>query len=136
MKGTRKWDIMAEKNHVVHRNNRRLVNSLYTTSALIESEPYVDSTIQHFMDKLRDRTNERLDLGVWVQLFAFGMKQAKDVTMEERLTNLHRRDRRGHFLSKIWLAGYWRRTRVTENNQTCSSIDGLGWKRSVAFQAS
>jgi len=76
IKGARKWDLFGEMESIVHRNNRRLVNHAYAMSSLIDLEPYVDSAIQHFMSILRTRQGERLDFGVWLQLFAFGMSEA------------------------------------------------------------
>lgn len=35
----------------------------------------MDSVIQNFMSILHTKQGERLDLGVWLQLFAFGMSQ-------------------------------------------------------------
>lgn len=72
IKGARKWDLFAEGDSIVHRNNRRSVNNVYATSSMIDLEPYVDSAIQHFINILNAKQGGPLDLGLFLQLFAFG----------------------------------------------------------------
>lgn len=57
----------------MHRVQRRIVNNVYSIAALKELEPYVDSAIGHFMGIMRQKQGRSLDLGVWVQLLAFGI---------------------------------------------------------------
>lgn len=71
--GERKFDLFAERDITTHRNHRRLVNNAYATTSLMELEPYMDSAIAHFIKILRRRHTKRLDLGLWLQLFAFGI---------------------------------------------------------------
>lgn len=71
--GQRKFDLFAERDIVTHRNHRRLVNNAYATSSLKELEPYMDSAIAHFMNALHRLQGECVDLGLWLQLFAFGI---------------------------------------------------------------
>ena len=40
--------------------------------SLKDSETYVDSAIQFFMSKLEENQGQRIDMGLWVHLFAFG----------------------------------------------------------------
>jgi hypothetical protein len=48
------------------------VNNAYATSSLMELEPYMDSAIAYFMTTLRHVQGQRIDFGLWLQLFAFG----------------------------------------------------------------
>ncbi|KAK5047475.1 hypothetical protein LTR84_006571 [Exophiala bonariae] len=64
LKGTRTWDLFAEGDSIVHRNNRRSVNHVYATSSLIDLEPYVDSAIQHFVSILRTKEGKSFDFDV------------------------------------------------------------------------
>lgn len=75
LKGTRTWDLFAEGDSIVHRNNRRLVNHVYATSSLMDLEHYVDNAIQHFMSILQTKQGKPFDFGVLLQLFAFGTIQ-------------------------------------------------------------
>ena len=84
--GTRKFDLFAERNIVVHRNHRRLVNHAYATSSLMDLETYMDSAIQHFMRVLHQRQGEYLDLGLWLQLFAFGRADLSQCGKQDKLT--------------------------------------------------
>ena len=73
--GERKFDLFAERDIIVHRNHRRLVNNAYATSSLMELEPYMDSAIAYFMTTLQRVQGQRIDFGLWLQLFAFGTYQ-------------------------------------------------------------
>lgn len=70
--GTRKFDLFAESREDVHRVQRRVVNNVYSVASLKELEPGVDSAISHFLNILRQKQGVVLDLGMWIQLFAFG----------------------------------------------------------------
>ncbi|EXJ75924.1 uncharacterized protein A1O5_00432 [Cladophialophora psammophila CBS 110553] len=80
--GERKFDLFAERDIITHRNHRRLVNNAYATTSLQELEPYMDSAITYFMDTLHHRQEECLDLGLWLQLFAFDV--IGEVTFSQR----------------------------------------------------
>lgn len=41
--------------------------------SLKDLEPYVNDAVSHFMNKMGDFQEKSVDLGVWLQLFAFGM---------------------------------------------------------------
>lgn len=69
--GHRKFDLFAERDEKVHGKNRSLVSRAYTMTSLTDLEPYVDDTIKVFLDKMAEAKG-RVDLGKWVQLYAFG----------------------------------------------------------------
>ncbi|KAI1616906.1 cytochrome P450 family protein [Exophiala viscosa] len=80
--GERKFDLFAERDIIIHRNHRRLVNNAYATSSLMELEPYMDSAIAYFMTTLHDVQGQRIDFGLWLQLFAFDV--IGEVTFSQR----------------------------------------------------
>jgi hypothetical protein len=41
-------------------------------SALKDLEEYVDQTVSTFLEKMKEHEGENVDMGRWVQLFAFG----------------------------------------------------------------
>ena len=72
MQGRRKFDLFAERNERLHGEQRRLVSSAYSMEALKDLEPFVDTAINVFMDCMKQREGQIVDMGNWVQLFAFG----------------------------------------------------------------
>lgn len=48
--------------------------------ALKDLEQYVDESIKVFMQNMSDRVGKVLDMGNWVQLFAFGCFSTTDET--------------------------------------------------------
>lgn len=40
--------------------------------SLKDLEPYVDDAVSHFMTKMRGMQGQNINMGLWVQLFAFG----------------------------------------------------------------
>ena len=70
--GHRKFDLFAERNERLHGEQRRLVSSAYAMEALKDLEPFVDKAINVFMDCMSQREGRVVDMGNWVQLFAFG----------------------------------------------------------------
>ncbi|KAG8627750.1 hypothetical protein KVT40_003623 [Elsinoe batatas] len=69
--GRRKFDLFGEQDERKHGQQRKLVSRAYAMETLKDLEPYVDHTIQLLNDHLRRRSGEVIDLGRWVQLFAF-----------------------------------------------------------------
>jgi cytochrome P450 len=69
--GRRKFDLFAERSESIHSAQRRLVASTYSMSSLKDLQQYVDTTILKFMSCLEERMNQEIDLGMWLQLFAF-----------------------------------------------------------------
>jgi hypothetical protein len=41
-------------------------------SSLKDLEDYVDQTVSTFLEKMREHEGQSVDMGKWVQLFAFG----------------------------------------------------------------
>ena len=78
--GHRKFDLFAERNERLHGEQRRLVSRAYSMEALKDLEPYVDNAIEVFLDNMNRRQGEVVDMGNWVQLFAFGNKLLKVVS--------------------------------------------------------
>ncbi|KAK5053697.1 hypothetical protein LTR84_001658 [Exophiala bonariae] len=70
-RGARRFDLFAQQSERIHRTQRRVVNNIYTTASLRDSESAMDVTISRFMDVLENRCRGPIDLGKWLQLFAF-----------------------------------------------------------------
>ena len=72
--GHRKFDLFAERDEGVHGTQRRLINNIYSMSSLKTFEEGVDKVLECFMQCMsRQGSNATINLGKWVQLFAFGM---------------------------------------------------------------
>lgn len=70
--GHRKFDLFAERNEGIHGSQRRLVSRIYSMDSLKDLEIYVDDAVSHFMAKMREMQGQNVNMGLWVQLFAFG----------------------------------------------------------------
>ena len=70
--GHRKFDLFAERDVRIHGEQRRLVSRAYSMDALKEYEQYVDDAVKVFLGHMSERQNQVVDMGNWVQLFAFG----------------------------------------------------------------
>ncbi|KAI6889412.1 cytochrome P450 [Hortaea werneckii] len=70
--GHRQFDLFAERDERIHGEQRRLVSRAYSMDALKEYEQYVDDAIEVFLGHMSERQNQVVDMGNWVQLFAFG----------------------------------------------------------------
>ncbi|KAL8947907.1 MAG: hypothetical protein Q9222_005856 [Ikaeria aurantiellina] len=70
--GHRAFDLFAERNERKHGLQRRLVSNIYSMESLLESEKYIDRCLKIFLSKLSQRVSQPIDLGLWLQLFAFG----------------------------------------------------------------
>lgn len=73
LQGPRKFDLFAERDELIHGAQRRLVSRIYTLDNLKYLEPYVDGTITNFVRKMHEFQGTDIDMGKWLQLFAFGM---------------------------------------------------------------
>ncbi|KAK4198879.1 cytochrome P450 [Triangularia verruculosa] len=70
----------------LHRAMKRPIANIYSMSNLMEFEPHVDTTIRFFLSKLDAGTTEHdqtVDLGTWLQWFAFDMMG--EITFSKRL---------------------------------------------------
>lgn len=70
--GHRKFDLFAERDEKKHGEQRRLVSRPYSMDALRDLEPYVDKAVEVFLENMSQREGQIIDMGNWVQLFAFG----------------------------------------------------------------
>lgn len=71
--GRRVFDLFAERDESVHSKDRRLVSRVYSMESLKDLEPYVEDAIRVFRQRMDEQAGRVVDLGNWVQLFAFGM---------------------------------------------------------------
>ena len=107
--GHRKFDLFAERNERLHGEQRRLVSSAYSMEALKDLEPFVDKAIEVFMGCMKQREDQVVDMGNWVQLFAFGKVHV--FTVEPTHTELSRCDRRSIVQQTFWVYGGCQRRR-------------------------
>lgn len=71
--GRRVFDLFAERNESVHGRQRRLVSRIYSMESLKDLEPYVEDAIKVFRQRMDEQKSRIVDLGNWVQIFAFGV---------------------------------------------------------------
>ncbi|KAL4790363.1 cytochrome P450 [Aspergillus venezuelensis] len=66
-------DHFAQTDDLKHAARRKIVNSVYSMSNVLECEEYIDDCIDLFMEKMGrfSKTKENIDLGEWVQWFTF-----------------------------------------------------------------
>jgi len=69
--GHRKFDLFAERDEKVHASQRRLISRAYAMESLKDLEPYVNNAVNVFLDNMAERQSQIIDMGKWVQLFAF-----------------------------------------------------------------
>ncbi|GAB7361737.1 hypothetical protein MBLNU230_g1784t1 [Neophaeotheca triangularis] len=69
--GRRVFDLFAERNESVHGRQRRLVSRIYSMESLKDLEPYVEDAIKVFRQRMDEQKSRIVDLGNWVQIFAF-----------------------------------------------------------------
>ena len=74
--GRRRFDLFAERDEDIHKSQRTLVSRIYSMDALKELEEYVDNAVSCFMAKMRDMQDQPIDMGLRLQLFAFGKSQS------------------------------------------------------------
>ncbi|KAI9713247.1 MAG: hypothetical protein M1820_001234 [Bogoriella megaspora] len=69
--GHRKFDLFAERDERLHGQQRRLVSRPYSMESLKDLEPYVDDAVRVFLSNMEKSKGQSIDMGNWVQLFAF-----------------------------------------------------------------
>lgn len=69
--GHRKFDLFAERNERLHGQQRKLISRPYSMESLKDLEPYVDDTLGVFFSRMNEHLGHVIDMGKWVQLFAF-----------------------------------------------------------------
>lgn len=84
LKGTRPFDLAGERNEKVHGAQRRLVARAYTMESTMRLEQQVDEMIAPFLRKFDDTAFSKtiIDLGYWLQLFAFDVIGAVSFSKE------------------------------------------------------
>ncbi|KAF2201807.1 cytochrome P450 [Delitschia confertaspora ATCC 74209] len=80
--GHRKFDLFAERNEDIHRTQRRLVSRAYSMESMKQLEVGVDDAVKVFLGEMAKREGEKIDMGLWAQLFAFDVIGA--VTFSKR----------------------------------------------------
>lgn len=103
LQGGRKFDLFAEQHVAVHASQRRLVSRIYSMESLKDLEPYVHATVSRFIQKMRELQPSSVDMGKWLQLFAFG-KCAIYLTPFQR-ADKDRCHRRSNIFSTLRLYG-------------------------------
>lgn len=92
----------------LHRAMKKPYASMYSMSSLVEFEPYVDSTIAFFLDRLeevQDKSGQPCDLGTWLQWFAFDVMG--EITFSRRLGFLDQAEDVDGIMGSIWkIFGY------------------------------
>lgn len=66
--------IFATQDERLHRTLRKPVAAMYSTTKILTLEPFVDITIQNFIDRLDTLFADQdlsCDLGTWLRYFAF-----------------------------------------------------------------
>ncbi|KAK0727800.1 cytochrome P450, partial [Lasiosphaeria miniovina] len=92
----------------LHRAMKRPIAGIYSMSSLIEFEPYVDTTIRFFLDRLEevqsraggDAAVGTCDLGTWLQWFAFDVMG--EITFSKRLGFLDEAKDVDGIMGSIW----------------------------------
>jgi len=70
--GHRTFDLFGERDEKVHGKQRSLISQAYSMTSLKDLEPYVDGSVNKFLDNMGERQGKVVDMGKWAQLFAFG----------------------------------------------------------------
>jgi hypothetical protein len=101
--GHRKFDLFPERDEKIHGAQRRLVSGIYAMNSLVQYQGKVDEAIEVMVQQMRNKGGETVDLGVWLQLFAFGelspwMESLLALLMRDRCC------RRVDVLEEIWVS--------------------------------
>ncbi|KAK3070919.1 hypothetical protein LTR53_009599 [Teratosphaeriaceae sp. CCFEE 6253] len=93
--GHRKFDLFGERDERIHGEQRRLVSRAYAMESLKDLEHGVDNAVNVFLDNMSQRQGQVIDLGNWVQLFAFDV--IGEVTFSKRFGFMDAGDDDGSF---------------------------------------
>ena len=79
-----RWTLFPDQDMKRHAETRKLFQGMYSMSSLLSYEPYVDTCIDIFLEKLRgfSRTGTTVDLSHWFQCYAFDV--LGEITYSER----------------------------------------------------
>ncbi|KAK7962051.1 uncharacterized protein PG986_002876 [Apiospora aurea] len=85
-----RWAMFPDQDIRRHAETRRRFQSLYSMSALLSYEPYVDNCIDIFLERMAEfaRSGETVDMVHWFQCFAFDV--LGDMTYSQRFGFLDR----------------------------------------------
>jgi len=64
-------NLFSTRDPAFHREQKRLIAAAYSMSNLLQAEDRVDSCTQLFMARLAERAGKPMDLGAWLQYYAF-----------------------------------------------------------------
>jgi len=81
--GHRKFDLFGERNERIHGEQRRLVSRAYAMESLKDLEQGVNNAVNVFLDNMRQRQGQVVDLGNWVVM----QSQAKSWKASRTLAN-------------------------------------------------
>jgi hypothetical protein len=70
--GRRKFDLFGEQDEKVHGKQRALVSAIYSMKSIDDLEKYIDVAVVHFLQRMEERRSASIDMGQWLQFFAFG----------------------------------------------------------------
>ncbi|KAI1798728.1 cytochrome P450 [Daldinia bambusicola] len=71
LQGSRPFDLAGQRNEKIHSEQRKLVARAYSMDSITYLEPQVHSVLVSLVDRLRGIRAQPIDLGYWIQLFAF-----------------------------------------------------------------
>ncbi|KAJ5181654.1 hypothetical protein N7449_011801 [Penicillium cf. viridicatum] len=71
VQGNRPFDLTGERSEMVHSEQRKLVATAYSMSSMVHLEPKVNVVIEQLIQKLEARCGTTVDLGHWLQMWAF-----------------------------------------------------------------
>ncbi len=75
--GKRTFDLFPERDEGVHGKQRRLVSGIYAMGSISRYQGRVNEAIDAFVKEIEKRVDTVMDLGNWLQLFAFGTSNTK-----------------------------------------------------------
>jgi cytochrome P450 len=73
VQGTRSFDLVGQRDEKIHSEQRKLVARAYSMDSMVHLEPNVDLVISQMVEQLDKINGRTIDLGLWLQLYAFGM---------------------------------------------------------------
>jgi cytochrome P450 len=76
--GRRQFDLFPERDEGVHGRQRRLVSGMYSMGNISQYQGRVDEAIDVFVKEIEKRIGTVMDLGNWLQLFAFGASRTAE----------------------------------------------------------
>jgi hypothetical protein len=95
--------IFATQNEELHRLLKQPIASIYSMTNLVLFEPYVDSTMTAFFERLNElfgKSGSTCDLGTWIQMFAFDVMG--EITFSKRLGFLDKAEDVSNIMENNW----------------------------------